>query len=327
MKRLALFLGLILCGTTWAGGTTWAEGENLLNNPAVKFTTAGAATVVRMQNGDVEVTYQAGAGWPQINVTGMPPPQATNTMCLWLDVFLSTNSGPQNININGFPTGSLVDVYFNNKLKEGAVVSVPFPFSSTNFNAFRISAKNPATTFQLVFKGIYYARNKNLAEGYGFESPSDMGQAQWAANNSARFRLSTEHASLGSQSLKLELDIPDTIITYTPDIKDWTPYKQLRFTLFNPLQVQKYRVLLVNSTYLLANCSIASGFLTVPPESEKEFILDLDTLPASIGLTNITAVQFYKGDTNTVFYLDSMKLYTAREVELLGIQPTVIMIK
>ncbi len=160
---------------------------------------------------------------------------------------------------------------------------------------------------------------QNLAKGYEFESPADMGK--WNTSGGAKVGLSTEYAFRGKQSLKLEWETPGAAISFSPEITDWRPYKQLRFTLFNPLPVpnKKYRIFLVNRNYLPPNCSIASGFLSVSPESAREFVLDLDTLPESVDRSNITSLHFFKGNPETIFYLDSMKLYTAEEVEVLTV--------
>jgi hypothetical protein len=106
-------------------------------------------------------------------------------------------------------------------------------------------------------------------------------------------------------------------INIYPDITDWSQYKELRFTIYNPQPHpnRKFRILQINGKYLPTYCSITSGQLAVQPESNKEFVLDLDTLPPTIDRKKIIRINIYKGNPNTVFYLDNMKLYTQKEVD------------
>jgi hypothetical protein len=292
-------------------------GQNLLSDPALTIKTAGNATVARLADGALEVSFSAGTGWPQIQVTALPAPNGANS--LRLDIRLPESIGNTGISLKGYPADTLNGRYFNSELKAGETRSVSFSILSDVLSSFRLSAKNPEVPFKLVIEGIYYDRASSLADGYGFESPADMGK--WHASGGARFSLSREYAFRGKQSLKLEWDTAQTAIVFSPAITDWRPYKQLRFTLFNPLPVpnKKYRLLLVNRKYLPGTCSIAGGQLTVQPESIREFILDLDSLPETVDRGNIRELHFFKGSPETVFYLDSMKLYTAEEVEALSV--------
>lgn len=150
---------------------------------------------------------------------------------------------------------------------------------------------------------------RTLADGWGFEDPADSGTSSGPAE------ITGEYAFRGKKSLKLNLKGANTCVTLIPDITDWRPYKQLRFTLYNPQPVpnRKGRILQINGKYLPRQCSISRGMLSVGPESHVTFVLDLDTLPPSIDRSKITRIQFFKGSPNTVFYLDEIKLYTAEE--------------
>ena len=74
-----------------------------------------------------------------------------------------------------------------------------------------------------------YEKPRNLAEGWGFEGRTDSGTYSGPAE------ISGEYAFRGKKSLKMKLTGANDCVTLIPDITDWRPYKQLRFTLYlNP---------------------------------------------------------------------------------------------
>ncbi|MDD3695604.1 MAG: DUF4091 domain-containing protein [Lentisphaeria bacterium] len=288
--------------------------DNLLLHPGLKHSCAGNAALTVLEDGSLQIKVGAGEGWPQLNIVNLPAPGENNSLRIAFH-FDNAPAEAVNLSLSSNPREHLAGRYFNNEVDFEDENEISFVINDEALNNFRLSVKNPKVDFTLIISGIYFDRTVTLAEGYGFESPAEMGK--WSSGGETGVRLSSEYAYRGQRSLKMNLPGKQSIIHFYPDITDWRSYKQLRFTLYNPLPApnKKYRVLLVNRKYLPANCSISSGLLTVQPETVREFILELDSLPESVDLSNISSLSFFKGDPETVFYLDEMKLYTAEEVE------------
>ncbi|MDD4729203.1 MAG: DUF6067 family protein [Dysgonamonadaceae bacterium] len=314
MKNLLLYLAVLaLCGTTWA------DNGNHLKNPALKIKANEKAIINQIDDGALEIIFHAGDGWPQIEVTALPSPEELNS--LRLEIYLPENIEDNMLTLKGYPANTLNGNYFHSTLKVGEVSPVAFPILSADLNGFQIAAKNPKTTFRIVIKGIYYQQTNYLTEGYDFESPAEMGA--WRTSVNAKIELSDEFAISGKQSLRMEWKDPNATIALIPDITDWRPYKQLRFYLNNPAPFpqKKMRILRVNNVRPGVECSLASGMMFVSPESVQEFVLDLETLPKSVDLSNVYNLHFYglDQDVEVILHLDSMKLYTEKEVEVLTI--------
>ena len=161
------------------------------------------------------------------------------------------------------------------------------------------------------------AMTATLAQGWTFEDGSEMSRV--SAWGGAKVECSDEFAATGKQSLKAVLPVSECGIVIRPDITDWTPYEELRFTVHNPQPSPntKIRIMYVNDVELDGNCSISWGGVQVAPESSKTFSLKVASLNANIDRKNITTIQLYKGSLDTVFYIDDIRLYTKEEIQAL----------
>ncbi len=155
----------------------------------------------------------------------------------------------------------------------------------------------------------------SLVSGMDFENALSIERAK--ASGGATVSLEKGKGVASSQALKMYFANKESLVAFTPDITDWTPYKELRFTIHNP-QPQpytKYRVLYINSVPLGKTSKPAWGSIVVPPETSKEFVVDIASLPEKIDRKNIKRIQFYKGQADTTFYIDNLKLYTQQELD------------
>ena len=156
-----------------------------------------------------------------------------------------------------------------------------------------------------------------LAEGWTFEDGSEMSRI--SAWGKAKAELTDEYAPHGKKSLKASFAVRECGVTLKPDITDWTPYEELRFTVHNPQPSPntKMRVLYINGKSPNAKCSISWGAVLVAPETTKTFSLNVSSITSFADPKNVTSLMFYWGQDDTVFYIDDIKLYTKAEIQAL----------
>ncbi len=278
----------------------------------IKYRTFGNAQAALNSNKEIVFTAQPGAGWPQLQLLDVPVKAGANKVYLNIKLVTPEKSTVA-IKIDSPIKNAIQGEYFHTQLKNGKAVLLSFNILKKDLKnlPLRISCKSPKVKAEYVISNVHTAVARSLAEGWGFEDNGDCGKVLGNAE------ISTEYAYRGKKSLKMVFTGAQDQISIYPDITDWSKYKELRFTIYNPQPHpnRKSRVLQLNGKYLPTTCSITSGLLAVQPESNKEFVLDLDTLPPSIDRKKIIRINIYKGNPNTVFYLDNMKLYTYEEVE------------
>ena len=309
MKNALSFLLLMLVSTVPAP----AE-DNFSFPQDQKVRTVGNAVFEKLENGNILFSAKPGKGWPQIIFQDVPVDPEADRLFIRIK-----QCSPEKKDIpvlaESVTAGAMPPRYIHSLLKPGKFVDLALklnPSAQRKKMTFRIACSSPKTAGAYEISGFRSGKIRTLADGWGFENPADSGTSVGPAE------ITGEYAFRGKKSLKMKLTGANDCVTLIPDITDWRPYKELRFTLYNPQPVPnlKTRVLQINGKYLPRKCSIRSGNLTVKPENHSTFVLDLETLPASIDRAKITRIQFFKGSPNTVFYLDEMKLYTAEEAEI-----------
>lgn len=148
------------------------------------------------------------------------------------------------------------------------------------------------------------------------EISSPWGEAKAARTDEYRYG--------SSDSVKLEFPEKSGGVWFKTHERDWSAYRELVFTLYNPLNDPKTRTLTLRdgqngsrSIYLPADTSIPGGTLSVPRETRVTFRLDLTnaSLREAVDLTNVTGIHIGKGTPETIFYLDGFQLRTHEEVE------------
>lgn len=157
----------------------------------------------------------------------------------------------------------------------------------------------------------------SIVTGLDFEKDESLSRVK--AGSGAVVELAKGNGVGGSRALKAYFPKKDSLISIKPDVSDWRPYKELRFTVYNPQPAPhtKMRVLYINNVELNGKSKPAWGVISVPPESAKEFRVVLDRLPKKIDLSNIKIIHFYKGNPDTTFYIDNIKLYTQEDIDKL----------
>ncbi len=140
----------------------------------------------------------------------------------------------------------------------------------------------------------------------------------------AKAELSDEYRFGSSGSVKLEFPDKGGGVWFKPHQRDWSNYRELVFTLYNPLNDPKTRIFMLRDgqhgsrpVYLPADASISGGALNVPRETRVTFRLDLTSpsLREAIDLTNITGIHIGKGTPETTLYLEGFQLRTHEEVD------------
>ena len=155
----------------------------------------------------------------------------------------------------------------------------------------------------------------SIVTGLDFEREAALGRVR--AGSGAKIEREKGFGVDGSWALKAYFPNKESLVTVDPDVTDWRPYKELRFTVYNPQPAPhtKMRVLYINNVELNGKSKPAWGAISVPPESAKEFRVELDRLPEKVDLSKVTRIQFYKGNPDTTFYIDNIKLYTQEEID------------
>ena len=306
MRNALSFLLLMLVSTIPA------PAEDTFSFPQdQKVRTDGNAVFEKQENGNILFSVKPGKGWPQIIFQDVPVDPEADRLFIRIKQ-CSPEKKEIPVLAESVTAGAMPPRYIHSFLKPGKFVDLALklnPSAQRKKMTFRIACSSPKTAAAYEISGFRSGRIRTLADGWGFEDPADSGTSSGPAE------ITGEYAFRGKKSLKLDLKGANDCVALIPDITDWRPYKQLRFTLYNPQPApnRKERILQINGKYLPRNCSISRGMLSVGPESHSTFVLDLDTLPSSIDRSKITRIQFFKGSPNTVFYLDEIKLYTAEE--------------
>lgn len=306
MRKALYFLLFIIVSTIPA------SAENTFGFPQdQKVRMDGGAVFEKLENGNILFSVKPGKGWPQIIFQDVPVDPEADRLFIRIKQ-CSPEKKEIPVLAESMPAGAMPPRYIHTLLKPGKFVDLALklnPSGQRKKMTFRIACSSPKTAASYEIAGFRSVRIRTLSDGWGFEDLIDSGTSTGPAE------ITGEYAFRGKKSLKLDLKGANDCVTLIPDITDWRPYKQLRFTLYNPQPApnRKERILQINGKYLPRQCSISRGMLSVDPESHATFVLDLDTLPPSIDRGKITRIQFFKGSPNTVFYLDEIKLYTAEE--------------
>ncbi len=310
MPKWNFVLLLLLVGSV---SSTLADDFSINLCHKARIAVAGQATLERCDDQTMIFSVEAGNGWPQLNIDQLPTTPAGATDLRLVLERLEPAVQNFGIGFGSVPGSKLAERYITAELKAPGKHELLFRIQDPTLNAVRLFCKNPTSPGKYRIEGLYYDKARTLADGWSFESAADSGRFAGHAE------ISGEYAFRGKKSLKLDLPSGQEVATIYPDITDWKPFKQLRFVIYNPKPQphEKYRMFSINGKYMPENCSIASGLLQVAPETAREFVLDLDTLPKDLDRGNIDRIQIFKGSPETVFFLDEIKLYTPEEVEAL----------
>ena len=143
-----------------------------------------------------------------------------------------------------------------------------------------------------------------------------------SASEGVQVHRSDEYLYGQEPSLKMEFPERTGDVRFKTLKQDWSTYKELVFTVYNPWNDRKFRILTLEDAKgkpirLPQKVSVPGGQLDVPRESRVTFRLDLQDpeLTEVIDLKNITGIRIIRGTEETTFFLDGFTLRTAEEVE------------
>lgn len=143
-----------------------------------------------------------------------------------------------------------------------------------------------------------------------------------SASEGVQVHRSDEYLYVQEPSLKMEFPERTGDVRFKTLKQDWSTYKELVFTLYNPWNDRKFRILTLEDAKgkpvrLPQKVSLPGGQLDVPWESRVTFRLDLQDpeLTQVIDLKNVTGIRIIRGTEETTFFLDGFTLRIAEEVE------------
>ncbi len=154
----------------------------------------------------------------------------------------------------------------------------------------------------------------DLIYGWDFEDGVLKNIKAWDGATAA---ITDEYAISGKKSLKIVFRKRTSGVTITPDVEKMSRFEELRFKVHNPKPAPftKFRILYLNGKEFNGKSVPTWGVVKAQPESTSEIVINIPKTLAALKQKEVNVLQIYKGDPDTVFYLDDFKLYTAEDLK------------